>query len=126
MFAQQDPHHHLRFVQLKKIVSYMYCLLRFQTMAVTTHLVTKTGTGVTDPAELHCCMMNLDHLMCYTTLYVPLANQALSVSQYQYFGTKICNFDFAETILLYRVTDVACKQEGTKAGVWHCTCLLGI
>jgi hypothetical protein len=44
----------------------MYCLLRFQTMAVTTHLVTKTGTGVTDPAELHCCMMNLDRLMCYT------------------------------------------------------------
>jgi hypothetical protein len=33
----------------------MSSLLRFQTMAVTTQLVTKIGTGVIDPAELPCC-----------------------------------------------------------------------
>jgi hypothetical protein len=43
------------FVHLKTYVSYMSSLLRFQTMAVTTQLVTKIGTGVIDPAELPCC-----------------------------------------------------------------------
>ena len=42
---------------------FLYVLLVpfFQTMAVTTQLVTKIGTGVIDPAELICLLMRRDY-----------------------------------------------------------------